>query len=450
MNPIPAPVKSPSPLDPSQLDAEERMGREQIRSLQLSRLQWTLHHAYDNVKAYRDLYDAAGVHPSDLRELEDIRHFPFTDKQFLRANYPFGTLAVPMNQVRRVHASSGTTGQPTVVAYTQEDLEVWGAITARCFRISGIRPGDLVHNAYGYGLFTGGLGAHYGAEKLGCSVIPMSGGQTDRQIQIIQDFRPAAILATPTYLLTIGDAMKRKGIDPRDTSLRTAVLGAEPWSESMRLEIEDLFGISACDIYGLSEVLGPGVAGESADTRDGSHIWEDVFLPEIVDPGSGAALDDGEAGELVFTSLTKQALPIIRYRTRDLTRLMPGSVRPGHRRMARIFGRSDDMIILRGVNMFPSQVEELALEQPELSPQFILEITRPGRMDELTVKVEPRSQFTVDEAFAAGRRLQRDIKVRIGSTANVVVVEPGSLPRSEGKMKRLYDLRPEAPQHGKV
>ncbi len=450
MNPYPTPVKSPAPLDTNQLDAEERMGPEQIRSLQLQRLKWSLHHAYNNVRAYRDLYDAAGVHPGDLKELEDIRHFPFTDKQFLRANYPFGALAVPMNDVRRIHASSGTTGQPTVVAYTQEDLEVWGSLVARCFRIAGIRAGDIVHNAYGYGLFTGGLGAHYGAEKLGCSVIPMSGGQTDKQIQIIQDFRPAAILATPTYLLTIGDAMKRQGIDPRETSLRTAVLGAEPWSEQMRGEIEDLFGITACDIYGLSEVLGPGVAGESAEAQDGSHIWEDVFLPEIIDAGTGQVLPDGESGELVFTSLTKQALPIIRYRTRDLTRLLPGSVRPGHRRMERIFGRSDDMIILRGVNLFPSQVEELALEQPELGPQFVLEITRPHRMDELTVKVEPRPQFTVEEARDAGLQLQRSIKVRIGSTANVQVVDHGSLPRSQGKMKRIYDLRPDAPAHGTV
>jgi len=447
-NPYPVPVVSPRAGDPSKLDPEERMGVEQIRSLQLERLQWSVRHAYENVPAYRKLYDEAGVHPEDLRSLDDLKNFPVTDKEFMRANYPFGLLACPMDQVRRIHASSGTTGQPTVVAYTEEDLLNWGTIVARCFRLAGVNPGDVVQNAFGYGLFTGGLGMHYGAERMGLAVIPMSGGQTDKQIQIIADFGPSTILATPTYLLTIGDAMQRKGIDPRKTKLKHAILGAEPWSQQMREEIEDMFDITATDIYGLSEVLGPGVAGESAELQDGSHIWEDLFLPEVVDEHMNP-VPDGTHGELVFTSLAKQALPMIRYRTKDLTRLLPGTARPGHRRMERISGRVDDMIILRGVNLFPSQIEQLALEQPALSPHFVLEITRPGRMDELTVKIERRPDTLAAEADDAARQLQRDIKMRVGVSCHVLIEEPGDLARSEGKMKRVYDLRPDAPARGR-
>ncbi|WP_420176779.1 phenylacetate--CoA ligase family protein [Luteococcus sp. OSA5] len=446
-NPHIAPVMAGVSNDPSKLDPEERMNVEQIRDIQLGRLKWTLRHAYDNVEAYRKLYDEAGVHPDDLKTLDDLKHFPCTDKEFLRSNYPFKALAVPMDQVRRVHASSGTTGQPTVVAYTEEDLQNWGRIVARCFRMAGVQPGDMVQNAFGYGLFTGGLGMHYGAEAMSLTVIPMSGGQTDKQIQVIQDFGPTAILATPTYLLTIGDAMQRQGIDPRRTKLRTAILGAEPWTEPMRQEIEEMFDIKACDIYGLSEVLGPGVAGESCETQDGSHLWEDMFLPEIVDPDMQPLADEQE-GELVFTSLGKHALPIVRYRTKDLTRLLPGTARPGHRRMERISGRVDDMIILRGVNIFPSQIEQIILEQPALSPHFILEITRPGRMDELTVRVERRHDSTTEDGYNAAKMLARGVKVRIGSSCAVQIAEPGELARSEGKLKRIYDLRPDAPSHG--
>jgi phenylacetate-CoA ligase len=349
--------------------------------------------------------------------------------------------AVPMDQVARVHASSGTTGRPTVVGYTRGDLDNWARLVGRCLRLSGVKPHTLVHNAYGYGLFTGGLGAHAGAEALGCTVIPISGGQTERQIQLIQDFAPQTILCTPTYLLTIQDAMVKAGIDPKSTSLKTAVLGAEPWTAEMRRELEATMDIDACDIYGLSEVMGPGVAGESCETKDGSHIWEDHFRPEIIDPFTDNVLDDGEHGELVFTSLTKEALPIIRYRTHDLTRLLPGTARPGMRRIGRITGRSDDMIILRGVNLFPTQVEEIALRIPELSPHFQLEITRPNRMDELTVKIERREEFDAEACASAGRLLGEQIKIHIGSSARIEVVEPGSLARSSGKMRRIYDLR---------
>ncbi|MCO1339381.1 phenylacetate--CoA ligase [Kocuria polaris] len=427
----------PNPLDP-----EETMSRDQIESIQLTRLQETLAYAYNRVPLYKEKYDDAGVHPSDLKELSDLAKFPFTEKEDLRRTYPFGMFAVPREEVARIHASSGTTGRATVVGYTKSDLENWARLGARCLRLSGVKPGWRVHNAYGYGLFTGGLGAHAAAEQLGATVIPMSGGQTEKQITLIQDFAPDAILCTPTYLLTIGDAMQRAGLDPQATSLKKAVLGAEPWTAEMRHELEEMFDLDACDIYGLSEVMGPGVAGESDALKDGSHIWEDHFRPEIVDAfDETRVLGDGEHGELVFTSLTKQALPIIRYRTHDLTRLLPGTARPGHRRMGRITGRSDDMIILRGVNLFPTQIEELVLKVDGLSPHFQLEITRPGRMDQLAVKVERREDCTSDRSAAAAAELQKLIKIHVGSTCRIDVVDPESLPRSVGKLKRIHDLR---------
>ncbi|MFB0834873.1 phenylacetate--CoA ligase family protein [Arthrobacter halodurans] len=427
----------PNPLDP-----EETMSRDEIESIQLARLQETVAYAYDRVPLYKEKYDTAGVHPSDLKELSDLGNFPFTEKEDLRRTYPFGMFAVPQHEVARIHASSGTTGRPTVVGYTKQDLEDWAKLGARCLRLSGVKPGWKVHNAYGYGLFTGGMGAHAAAEHLGTTVIPMSGGQTEKQIQMIQDFAPDAILCTPTYLLTIADAMQRQGIDPRTTSLKVAVLGAEPWTEEMRHELEVTMNIDACDIYGLSEVMGPGVAGESNESKDGSHIWEDHFRPEIIDAfDETRVLGDGEPGELVFTSLTKKALPVIRYRTHDLTRLLPGTARPGHRRMGRITGRSDDMIILRGVNLFPSQIEELALKVAGLSPHFLLEITRPNRMDELAVKIERREDCDTGRAEEAGRELQKSIKINIGSSCRIDVVDPGTLARSSGKLRRIYDLR---------
>jgi phenylacetate-CoA ligase len=436
-------------LNPSQLDPAETMSRDELEGLQLTRLKQTVAYAYDRVPLYKRKFDAAGVHPTDLRELSDLAKFPYTTKEDLRQEYPFGMFAVPQNQIARIHASSGTTGRPTVVGYTKNDLDVWASLVARCMRASGVRPGHKVHVAYGYGLFTGGLGAHYGAEALGTTVIPMSGGQTEKQIQLIRDFEPDVIMCTPTYLLTIMDAMIHMGLDPRESSLKYAVCGAEPWTEEMRHELEVGLGLDACDIYGLSEVMGPGVAGESVETKDGCHIWEDHFRPEIIDPfdpriGKDAVLDDGKPGELVFTSLTKEALPIIRYRTKDLTRLLPGTARPGMRRMGRITGRSDDMIILRGVNMFPSQIEEIALRIPVLSPHFQMELTRPEgkRMDQLAIKIEPREGTTADERLAAASTLQEQIKIHVGSTARIVVVEPGSLERSNGKLRRIYDLRP--------
>lgn len=436
---IPASRKS----DPGAPDPEELMSRDQIEALQFERLRWSLHYAYENIPAYKELYDDAGVHPGDFKELDDLKIFPYTDKEFLRKAYPFKAFATPMSEVRRIHASSGTTGQPTVVGYTQNDLDTWANLVARCFRFSGIKPGDKIHNAYGYGLFTGGLGAHYGAERLGCAVIPMSGGQTEKQVQLIKDFEPQAILSTPTYLLTIADGFRKLGVDPKSTSLRTAVLGAEPWTAEMRHEIESTFGtLTACDIYGLSEVMGPGVAGESGEAQDGSHIWEDHFRPEIIDPFDDSIMPMGQPGELVFTALTKEALPIIRYRTHDLTRLLPGTERPGHRRMGKITGRSDDMIILRGVNLFPTQVEELALRHEALSPHFALHIDRPNRMDEMTVRIERREDVTIEVAEEAARRLQHDIKTKIGSSCRIEVLDPDSLPRSMGKIRRIYDNRP--------
>ncbi len=444
MKTTPAPRKSTA-ADPTSLDAEERMSRDELEALQLRRLQQTLAYAYERVPLYRAKFDDAGVHPADLRELGDLRLFPYTTKEDLRSTYPFGMFAVPQQQVARIHASSGTTGRPTVVGYTAGDVDRWASLVARSLRASGVRPGYKVHNAYGYGLFTGGLGAHYGADKLGCTVIPMSGGQTERQIQLIRDFEPDTILCTPTYLLALADAMSAAGIDPRSTSLKNAVLGAEPWTEEMRHELESLMDLDACDIYGLSEVMGPGVAGECVESKDGAHIWEDHFRPEIIDPFDDTrVLDDGGHGELVFTSLTKEALPIIRYRTHDLTRLLPGTARPSMRRMGRITGRSDDMIILRGVNLFPTQIEEIALRVPALSAHFQLEITRPERMDELTVRIERREGTTTPEAATAGVELAAQIKVHVGSTCTVEVVEPGTLARSSGKLRRIYDLRRQA------
>jgi phenylacetate-CoA ligase len=423
------------------LDPAERMSVDELRALQLERLQWTLRHAYDNVPFYRARFDAAGVHPDDCKEPADLAKFPTTSKADLRDNYPFGMFAVPQDQVRRIHASSGTTGKPTVVGYTERDIDTWASLMARSIRAAGGRPGHKVHVAYGYGLFTGGLGAHYGAEALGTTVIPVSGGMTPRQVQLIQDFRPEIIMVTPTYMLTIIDELDKQGVDPRATSLQVGIFGAEPWTEQMRAEIEERMDMHAVDIYGLSEVMGPGVAQECVETKDGLHIWEDHFLPEIVDPIDGTVLPDGEMGELVFTSLTKQALPIIRYRTRDLTRLLPGTGRPAMRRMEKITGRSDDMIILRGVNLFPTQVEEIVLRTPGFAPHFQLELTTEGRLDSLTVRVEARPETTAERRVAAAAELVKAIKDTIGVSVNCEVVEPESLERSVGKLQRLKDRR---------
>ncbi|QUY61352.1 Phenylacetate-coenzyme A ligase [Gulosibacter molinativorax] len=429
-------------FDLDRLDPEEQMSREEIEALQLERLKWTVRHAYENVPMYTKKFDEHGVSPDDLQTLEDLAKFPFTTKDDLRENYPFKTFAVPMEQVRRIHASSGTTGRPTVVGYTDRDLDVWAQGVARVLRLSGARKGDLVHNAYGYGLFTGGLGAHSGVERAGLTVIPMSGGQTARQVQMMHDFGPRIIMCTPSYLLTILDYMRQHGMDARDTPIEIAVLGAEPWSEEMRREIEEGFNLKAVDIYGLSELMGPGMAGESVEHQEGSTIWEDFFRPEIVNKDDlTQVLPDGEEGELVFTSLTKEAMPIIRYRTKDLSVLLPGDARPGMRRMRKVRSRTDDMIILRGVNMFPSQIEELALNQKALSPYYHLELTKPKRMDELTVVIERRPEFTMEEAEACGRALQSDIKIRIGSSVRIHVVDPNTVARSEGKAKRIYDYR---------
>ena len=426
---------------PDELDTAERMSRDELQALQLSRLQHTVRHVYANVPLYTRKFDAVGVHPDDIRTLEDVVKLPFTTKDDLRQSYPFGMFAVPMNQVARIHTSSGTTGKPTVVGYTRNDLNMWAGLVARSLRASGVRPGMKVHNAYGYGLFTGGLGAHAGIEALGATVIPVSGGQTAKQVQLIRDFEPEVILSTPSYLLTITDAMVDAGMDPRESSLQLGVLGAEPWTNQMRLELENRLDFDALDIYGLSEVMGPGVGNECIESKDGPHLWEDNFLPEIVDVDSLAPVPDGETGELVFTSLTKEAFPIIRYRTRDLTRLLPGTARPGMRRMEKVTGRSDDMIILRGVNLFPTQIEEIVLSIDHLSPHFVLELTRRARMDELTVRIERhRDADEASSPLAASVLIQR-VKEQIGSSVRVLVVDPGSLEPSTGKQKRLYDLR---------
>jgi phenylacetate-CoA ligase len=426
---------------PDSLDPIERASVDELRALQLERLQWSVQHAYENVPHYRQTLDATGVHPSDIADLTDLSALPFTSKADLRDNYPFGMFAVPRNQVARIHASSGTTGKPTVVGYTADDLATWGALMARSLRAAGVRPGDTVHNAYGYGLFTGGLGAHYGAEALGCTVVPVSGGMTERQVTLIQDFQPDAICVTPSYMLAIVDEMERQGIDPRSTSLKVGVFGAEPWTNDMRLEMEQRLDLHAVDIYGLSEVMGPGVAQECVETKDGLHVWEDHFYPEIVDPVTGEVLPDGEEGELVFTSLTKQAMPVLRYRTRDLTRLLPGTARP-MRRIEKITGRTDDMIILRGVNLFPTQIEELILHTPALSPHFQCVLSRPGTLDELTVRVELRADAAADVAVAAGAELRRLVKNSIGVTVAVDIVAPEGVERSMGKMRRVIDERP--------
>ncbi|MFJ6988126.1 MULTISPECIES: phenylacetate--CoA ligase PaaK [unclassified Streptomyces] len=429
------------PLPTALYDDAERLSRAELRALQLERLRATLRHAYDHVELYRKKFDAAGVAPGDCRTLEDLARFPFTTKADLRDTYPYGMFAVPMDQVRRIHASSGTTGRPTVVGYTENDLAMWADVVARSIRAAGGRPGDKVHISYGYGLFTGGLGAHYGAERAGLTVIPASGGMTARQVQIIQDFRPEIIMVTPSYMLTLLDEFERQGVDPRSTSLRVGVFGAEPWTEEMRREIEERLGIHAVDIYGLSEVIGPGVAQECVETKDGLHVWEDHFLPEVVDPLGDAVLPDGEEGELVFTSLTKEALPIIRYRTRDLTRLLPGTARPAFRRIEKITGRSDDMIILRGVNVFPSQIEEIVLRTPGVAPHFAIELSRRGRMDHMTVRVETRPGTSAEGREAAERTIARDVKDGVGVTVDVSVVAPDTLERSLGKLKRVKDLR---------
>jgi len=416
--------------------------RAQLQSLQLERLQSTLRHAYANNASYRRKFDAAGVCPEELRTLDDLERFPFTTKADLREAYPFGFFCVPMERVARIHASSGTTGKPTVVGYTQNDLKGWGNLVARSIRAAGGRAGMKVHVAYGYGLFTGGLGAHYGAEAAGCTVIPMSGGQTERQVQLIRDFAPDIIMVTPSYMLAILDEFRRQGVDPRSTNLKVGMFGAEPWGEGMRAEIENAFRIDACDIYGLSEVMGPGVAQEFVATKDGPTIWEDHFLPEIVDPSSGRRMPDGEEGELVFTSLTKEAMPVIRYRTRDLTRLLPGSV-TAMRRMAKLSGRSDDMFIIRGVNVFPTQIEEMICRCPGLAPHYEIEITRPNRLDEIRIVVEARAGLAEPAKVEAAARLSAKLKDHIGISAQIHIAACGSLPRSAGKAVHVRDRRQE-------
>jgi len=423
------------------LDPIETAPRDELEAIQLERLRWSLGHAYENVEFYRRSFDAAGVHPGDVTSLEDLAAFPFTTKADLRESYPFGMFAVPREQVVRIHASSGTTGRPTVVGYTRHDVEVWSEVVARSIRASGGRPGDVVHIAYGYGLFTGGLGAHYGAERLGCTVVPVSGGMTERQVRLILDFRPDVIMVTPSYMLAIVDEFERQGVDPATCSLKVGIFGAEPWTDEMRREIEERLDMHAVDIYGLSEVIGPGVANECVETKDGLHVWEDHFYPEVIDPETGQVLQDGERGELVFTSLTKEALPIIRYRTRDLTRLLPGTART-MRRIEKITGRSDDMLIIRGVNLFPTQVEELILRVPGLAPHFQLVLSRPRRLDELTVRVEARPEAAgADERERCGRELESLIKHSIGVSVSVAVLEPDLIERSAGKAQRVLDLR---------
>ena len=429
------------PPERHELDPIEIASRDEIAALQLQRLRWTLRHAYDHVAHYRSAFDRAGVHPDDLRTLADLARFPTTAKDDLRRSYPFGMLAVPRQQVARIHASSGTTGKPTVVGYTRQDIATWAEVCARSIRAAGGRAGDVVHVVYGYGLFTGGLGAHYGAERLGCTVVPMSGGMTERQVQLIADFCPDIIMVTPSYLLAIADEFARLGLDARRCSLKVGILGAEPWTEAMRGEIEACFDLDALDIYGLSEVIGPGVSSECIESKDGLHVWEDHFYPEVVDPLTGEVLPDGQRGELVLTSLTKEAMPIVRYRTRDLTRLLPGTAR-SMRRMEKITGRSDDMLIVRGVNLFPSQIEELILADRRLAPHYVLEVRREQRLDEVTVIAEARPDAADELTRAAARRdLSHHIKSRIGITTNVSVVEPGRVDRSLGKARRIVDLR---------
>ncbi len=419
----------------------EKASVDELHALQLERLRWSLDHAYEKVPHYRGAFDAAGVHPGDLKGLADLARFPFTTKADLRANYPFGMFAVPMDRIVRVHASSGTTGKPTVVGYTKEDIDTWSAVMARSIRAAGGRSTDIVHVAYGYGLFTGGLGAHYGAEALGATVVPVSGGMTERQVQLMRDFKPDILMCTPSYALVIADEFARQGLDPAQCSARVGIFGAEPWSESMRDEIEKRLGLAALNHYGLSEVIGPGVASEHLETRDGLTIWEDHFYPEIIDPQSGAILPEGKDGELVITSLTKIGMPVIRFRTRDLTRLLPGTGR-AMRRIARVTGRSDDMLIIRGVNVFPSQIEEILLKQQRLAPYYVLEVRRDGHLDDLDVLVERRAEMPAAAKAAVEQDVERSIKGYIGVSTKVHVVEPGTVQRSQGKAVRVIDKRP--------
>ena len=426
------------------LEPIERASRDALQALQLERMQWSLRHAYDHVAHFRQRFDAAGVHPDDLKSLSDLARFPFMVKQDLRDHYPFGLFAVPREKLARIHASSGTTGKPTVVGYTAKDIDTWAEVVARSIRAAGGGPGDIVHIAYGYGLFTGGLGAHYGAERAGCIVVPMSGGQTEKQVQLIEDFKPDIIMVTPSYMLNLIEAFERQGLDPAQCSLRTGIFGAEPWTNALRQEIETRAGLDAVDIYGLSEVMGPGVASECIETKDGPTIWEDHFYPEIIDPVTGAVLPDGEEGELVFTSLTKEALPVIRYRTRDLTRLLPPTAR-SMRRMGKITGRTDDMLIIRGVNVFPTQIEELLLRCPQLAPQYLIELTRDGALDQMRVNVELHAGTAAlgrDDRQAVSRNLEHLVKMHVGISIRVVLHEPDTLERSAGKARRVIDRRP--------
>ena len=428
-----------------QIEPIEQASVDELRALQLARLKEAVHYAYERVPHYRQKFDAAGVHPGDLKSFADLARFPFTSKDDLRQNYPFGMFAVPMDEIVRIHASSGTTGKPTVVGYTRGDIDTWSRLMARSIRAAGGRASDKIHVAYGYGLFTGGLGAHYGGEYLGAAVIPVSGGFTERQVQLINDFKPDIIMVTPSYMLAIADEFEHQGLDARRCSLRIGIFGAEPWTDAMRTEIEGRLGLSALDIYGLSEVMGPGVAQECAETKDGLTVWEDHFYPEIIDPDTGQPVADGEVGELVFTTLTKQAMPVIRYRTRDLTRLLPGTARR-MRRIERIRGRSDDMLIIRGVNVFPSQIEAVLVQEKRLAPHYVLELRRPDRLDELDVVVETRTnsagQLPAMELAELERQAEHLIKAYVGVTTRVRVVEPGTIERSQGKAKRILDLRP--------
>jgi phenylacetate-CoA ligase len=430
---------------PGDLEPIERASRDELQALQLKRMKWTLKHAYDNVPHYRAAFDAAGVHPEDLRTLADLARFPFTEKKALRDNYPFGLFAVPREKVVRIHASSGTTGKATVVGYTRNDVDTWAGVVARSIRAAGGRPGDMVHVSYGYGLFTGGLGAHYGAERLGCTVIPMSGGQTEKQVQLICDFKPDIIMVTPSYMLNIIEEFSRQGMDAAESSLKVGIFGAEPWTDAMRHEIEARAGIDAVDIYGLSEVMGPGVASECIESKDGPVIWEDHFYPEVIDPETGEVLPDGEEGELVFTSLTKEALPIIRYRTRDLTRLLPPTSR-AMRRMGKITGRSDDMLIIRGVNVFPSQIEELILKLPALAPHYQLVVSRDGHLDKLEVVAEMRGTSMTQEGVALlCRDLEHQIKTFVGVSTSVTLMAANGIERTlTGKARRVVDKRPKS------
>lgn len=430
------PTGARAPLDPI-----ETASRNEIAALQLRRMKETLTRAYEGSPFYKAKFDACGVHPDDLKSLSDIRKFPFTVKQDLRDNYPFGMFAVPQDRIARLHASSGTTGKPTVVAYTKNDIDTWADLMARSIRAAGGAPGDICHVAYGYGLFTGGLGAHYGAERLGCTVVPVSGGMTERQITLIEDFKPSIIMVTPSYMLSILDAYRAAGLDPRQSSLRTGIFGAEPWTNAMREEIEQAFDMDAVDIFGLSEVMGPGVAQECVETKDGLHIWEDHFYPEIIDPETGEPVEDGQKGELVFTSLTKEAFPIIRYRTRDLTRLLPGTAR-SMRRMEKVTGRSDDMIILRGVNVFPTQIEEQILKCAALAPHYQIHLSRSGRMDEMCIHCECKTEVDEATAQAAARELTGHVKSVVGVSCKVEIKPCGSIARSEGKARRVVDARP--------